>query len=186
VLLASWNDIAPASASALHWPPLAYLHHTLSGPTGTTVGLTVGAVFLVSLVLPVLLLRRRLSEVPALGDIGSLLPRSRGELKYAVGLSINAGIVEELLFRLGMPALLYGITHNGIIAFAGAAILFGLLHVYQKVWGVLGATLLGVAFSLVYLLTGSIWITMIVHALVDLRSLLLIPVVVQGVWRRVA
>ena len=184
VLVASWNYIGPASASALRWPPLAYLHEKLGGATGTTVGITVGVVFAVSLVLPVLLLRRRLSDVPAVGDIGSLLPRTRGELKYGLGLSLNAGVVEELLFRLGMPALLFGITHNGIIAFVASSVLFGLLHVYQKVWGVLGATLLGLAFSLLYLLTGSIWITIIVHALIDLRSLILIPIAIQGVWRK--
>jgi membrane protease YdiL (CAAX protease family) len=184
VLLASWNYIGPASASALHWPPLQYLHQKLSGATGASVGVAIGIVFAVSLVLPVVLLRRRLTDVPAVGDISSLLPRTRGELKYGLGLSLNAGVVEELLFRLGMPALLFGITHNGIISFVAASVLFGLLHVYQKVWGVLGATLLGLAFSLVYLLTGSIWITMIVHALIDLRSLILIPVVVQGVWRK--
>jgi membrane protease YdiL (CAAX protease family) len=184
VLLASWNDIGPASASALDWPPLHYLHALLSGPVGFGVEVGVGVVFVVVMVAPVVLLRRQVSDVPALGDIGSLLPRTRGELKYGVGLSLNAGVIEELLFRLGMPALLFGITGNGVLAFAVASVLFGVLHFYQKVWGVIGATLLGLLFSLIYLLTGSIWIVMIVHALIDLRSLLLIPLLVTGVWRK--
>ena len=90
-----------------------------------------------------------------------LLPRTRGEVKYGVGLSLNAGLVEELLFRLGMPALLFGILHNGALAFLVASLLFGLLHIYQKVWGVLGATILGLVFSAVYLLTGSIWVVIV-------------------------
>ena len=183
VLLASWGEIGPASASALAWPPLAALHHTFSGPTGATLGWTLGAVFIIAMVLPVLLLRSRLTEVPAIGDIGSLLPRARGELKYGALLSLNAGVMEELLFRLGMPALLYGIIGNGVLAFVAASVLFGLLHLYQKFWGVLGATVLGLGFSLVYLLTGSIWVVIVVHALIDLRSLILIPVVVLGVNR---
>jgi membrane protease YdiL (CAAX protease family) len=138
------------------------------------------------MVVPVVLLRRHLTDVPAIGDIGSLLPRTRGELKYGVGLSLNAGVVEELLFRLGMPALLFGITGNGVLAFGIASLLFGLLHVYQKVWGVIGATLLGVLFALLYLLSGSIWLVMIVHALIDLRSLVLIPLLVTLPAGRVA
>jgi uncharacterized protein len=184
VLVASWNDIGPASASALAWPPLHALHRLLSGSVGASVAIIVGIVFVVGMVLPVFLLRRQLTDVPAIGDIGSLLPRTRGELKYGLGLSVNAGVVEELLFRLGMPALLFGITGNGIVAFVAASVLFGLLHIYQKVWGVLGATLLGLAFSLLYLLTGSIWVVIVVHALIDLRSLILIPILVQGVWRK--
>ncbi len=184
VLVASWNFIGPASASALAWPPLHALHDALSGSFGLTSGLALAVLFLVAMVLPVILLRRQLTSVPAIGDIGSLLPRTRGELKFGALLSLNAGLMEELLFRLGMPALLFGITHNGVVAFVAASVLFGLLHVYQKFWGVLGATILGLAFSLLYLLTGAIWIVMIVHALIDLRSLILIPVLVQGVNRR--
>ena len=76
------------------------------------------------------------------------------------------------------------ITGNGVISFIVASLLFGLLHIYQKVWGVIGATLLGLGFSLLYLMTGSIWVVMVVHAVIDLRSLILIPIVVQGVWRK--
>jgi membrane protease YdiL (CAAX protease family) len=184
VLVASWNYIGAASASALAWPPLRGLHGLLSGSVGAGVAIIVGVVFVVGMVLPVFLLRRQLTDVPAIGDIGSLLPRTRGELKFGLGLSLNAGVVEELLFRLGMPALLFGITGNGVVAFLAASVLFGLLHIYQKVWGVIGATLLGLGFSLLYLLTGSIWVVVVVHALIDLRSLILIPILVQGVWRK--
>lgn len=184
VLLASWNFIGPASASTLSWPPMQSLHTLLSGSFGTGVAIGVSIAFVAGMVIPVLLLRRQLTNVPAIGDIGSLLPRTRDELKYGLGLSLNAGLVEELLFRLGMPALLFGITQNGIVAFVGASVLFGLLHLYQRVWGVIGTTILGLAFSLVYLLTNSIWVVMIVHAVIDLRSLIFIPVVVQGVWSK--
>jgi membrane protease YdiL (CAAX protease family) len=184
VLLASWNLIGPASRSALTSPPVHWLHANLSGGLG--LGLAIGAAIAVAavLVVPMFLLRRHVNELPAIGDVGALLPRTRGELKYGVGLSINAGVVEELLFRLGMPALLFGITGNGVLAFVIASVLFGLLHIYQKVWGVLGATILGLLFSVLYLLTGSIWVVIVVHAAVDLRSLVLLPLVVQNVWNK--
>ena len=184
VLLASWNLIGPASASALKSPPLHWLHSNLSGGFGIGLAIGVAIAVAVVLVVPVFLLRRHVNELPAIGDVGALLPRTRGELKFGVGLSLNAGVVEELLFRLGMPALLFGITGNGVVAFVVASVLFGLLHVYQKFWGVLGATVLGLAFSVLYLLTGSIWVVIVVHAAIDLRSLVLLPLVVQNVWNK--
>ena len=184
VLLASWNLIGPASASALKSPPLHWLHSNLSGGFGIGLAIGVAIAVAVVLVVPVFLLRRHVNELPAIGDVGALLPRTRGELKFGVGLSLNAGVVEELLFRLGMPALLFGITGNGVVAFVVASVLFGLLHVYQKFWGVLGATVLGLAFSVLYLLTGSIWVVIVIHAAIDLRSLVLLPLVVQNVWNK--
>lgn len=184
VLLAAWNDIPGVSRNALEWPPLQSLHEYLSGGFGIGVGIGVALVVAIILVMPVFILGRQGAEVPAVGDITALLPRTRGELKYGAGLSINAGLVEELLFRLGMPALLFGITSNAILSFLVASVLFGMLHIYQRVWGVLGAIILGLIFSLVYLLTGSIWVVVVAHALIDLRSLVLLPLVLHGVWRK--
>jgi membrane protease YdiL (CAAX protease family) len=183
VLLASWQFVPLAAQDALGWSPLAWLSRVFSGGLGTGVAVGASVAFVAGLLAPLILLRKRQEDIPTVGDIGSLLPRTRGELIYGAGLSVNAGLVEELLFRLGMPALLFGITHNGVVAFALASVLFGLLHIYQKFWGIFGATVLGLAFSLLYLLTNSIVVVIVVHALVDLRSLVLIPLVVQGVWR---
>jgi membrane protease YdiL (CAAX protease family) len=184
VLLASWQFVPLAATDARGWPPLKWLTGLFAGGVGVGVAIGASIVFVLLLMLPVFLLRAQISEIPTVGDIGSLLPRTRRELFYGIGLSLNAGLVEELLFRLGMPALLFGITGNGVVAFVLASVLFGLLHLYQKVWGILGATLLGLALSLLYLVTGSIWVVIIVHALIDLRSLVLIPLVVGKVWSK--
>jgi len=104
-------------------------------------------------------------------------------VKYGFGLGLNAGVVEELLFRLALPALIFGIVGNGLIAFLAASALFGLLHAYQGWVGVLSSLVLGLIFSLIYLLSGSILLVIAVHAAFDLRSLVLIPVVVQKVHR---
>ena len=148
-----------------------------------------GAVVIVAaaLIAPVLLLRRTVGEggvdgIPAVGDIKSLLPRVRAELKYGVGLGLSAGIFEELLFRLGLPALIFGITGLAPLSFLIAAVVFGMLHLYQGPLGILFAALLGVVFAALYVLTGSIAAPIVLHALVDLRTLVLIPVVVGGVW----
>jgi membrane protease YdiL (CAAX protease family) len=183
VIAASWRYIPKVSASALTWPPLHWMSSNLSGGFGAGLAVGAGIAFVAVLVIPVFLLKRQMGDIPTIGDISSLLPRARGELIYGVGLSLNAGLMEELLFRLGMPALLFGITGNGVLSFLVASVLFGLLHIYQKFWGVLGATILGLVFSLLYLLTNSIVVVIVVHALVDLRSLVLIPLVVGRVWK---
>jgi membrane protease YdiL (CAAX protease family) len=55
--------------------------------------------------------------------------------------------------------------------------------VYQGLPGIVGATILGAIFMATYLATGSIVVAIVVHALFDLRSLVVIPVVVFGVHK---
>lgn len=182
VLLAAYSFVPLAIQDAVASPPFAWAKSLLVGGFGTGFAVGAGIAVLAVLIIPVILSRRHLQEVPTVGDIGALLPRTRGELIYGAGLAINAGVVEELLFRLALPALVYGIVGNGLIAFGVSCLLFGMLHLYQGLPGVLGATLLGVIFSIVYLLTGSILVVIVLHAVIDLRALVLIPLV-RGVWR---
>lgn len=184
ILLAAHPYLEPVLADAREWAPVAWLVERLSGGLGVIVATAASVIFVVALLLPVFLLRGNQEEIPAVGDIRALLPRTRGEVWYGAALSINAGVFEELLFRLSMPALLFGITGNGALAFGLAALLFGVLHLYQGASGVLLSTIVGVLLTLIYLLTGSILLAIVLHALVDLRSLVLIPVVVMGVGRR--
>jgi membrane protease YdiL (CAAX protease family) len=130
-----------------------------------------------------IVLARSETEVPSIGDVQALLPRNRAELKYGAALAINAGVVEELLFRLAMPALVFGFTGNAVSAVVVSVLIFGALHVYQGVAGVVGATIIGALFMAIYLASGSIVAAIVVHALFDLRSLVLIPMVVFGVHR---
>ena len=183
VLLAAWPYLTRALLDTQRWAPVASVRDFLATPTGAVVWL--GALLVVAslLVAPVLLLRGSLDEIPAVGDIRALLPRTRAELKYGVGLGLSAGVFEELLFRLALPALLFGIVGSGPLAFAVAAVLFGMLHLYQGPLGILFAALLGFMFAALYVLTGSIAAPIFLHALVDLRSLVLIPIALGGAWR---
>ena len=170
-------SLEPVLAEAQSWPPIAAVRDLLGEPLGVALAVGVAALVVGVLVLPVLAVRGSVDEVPALGDIRALLPRSRGELPYGAALSLNAGVFEELLFRLGLPALLFAVTGDALLAFAVATLVFGLLHVYQGPIGILFSTVLGVVFVFLYLVTGSILAPILLHALIDLRSMVLIPIV---------
>lgn len=130
-----------------------------------------------------IVLARKVDAIPSVGDIQALLPRNRAELGYGAALSVNAGVVEELLFRLALPALLFGVTSNAVVAIIGSLMIFGTLHIYQGLPGIIGSTIIGIFLMAVYLGTGSIIVAILVHAAIDLRSLVLIPMIVQGVHR---
>ncbi len=184
MLLAAWPYAGPALSHARQWGPFASLAFDSRTVAGILAGLGVATVLV--LVVPVLLLRRRLDEVPAIGDIRALLPRNRGELPYGAALGVTAGVVEELLFRLALPALLFGVLQGipgaGPLAFGIAALLFGALHLYQGPLGLLFAFVLGLLFTTLYVVTGSILAPIALHVLIDLRSLVLIPIALGKAW----
>jgi membrane protease YdiL (CAAX protease family) len=163
-------------------PGIVKFGHLVADTGSLIPGIAIGAgmALLVGSVVGIYLARHT-DEVPAIGDIAALLPRNRAELRYGWLLSINAGVVEELLFRLAFPVLIFAATGSAAVAVAGSVALFGLLHVYQGVWGVIGSLLIGTLLMAVFLASGSILLAVAIHALIDLRSLVLIPVVVYRV-----
>ena len=180
LLLAAWPFVPAALGAARGWGPLGGID--FASPTIGIVVAAAGVAFVAGGVIPILLLRRSVEEIPAVGDIRSLLPRNRAELPYGAGLALTAGVVEELLFRLALPALLFGIIGDGPIAFLAAAVVFGLLHIYQGLPGIVFAFVLGLVFTALYIASGTIVVPIVLHALTDLRSLVLIPVALGGLW----
>lgn len=143
------------------------------------------AVGFVVIVLPILLLflARREEDITSVGDIQALIPRNLAEVRLGALISLNAGVVEELLFRLAVPALLYGAFGSAWAALVVSVLLFGALHAYQGPVGIFGTTLVGAFLLLLYVATGTILVPVIVHVLIDLRSFVLIPVIVLRVGR---
>ncbi len=184
LLVLVWQYIPLVLRAVDAWP-VASAFRSLIDSTGDLVpGLApgLGLVLVFGTVLAVYLARNS-DAVPTVGDVGSLLPRNRAELYYGAALSVNAGVVEELLFRLALPALIFGATGSATAAVIMSIVLFGGLHVYQGVPGIVGASVLGAILMALYLATGNILVPIIVHALIDLRSLVLIPVLVYRVDR---
>lgn len=126
---------------------------------------------------------RKEGGVIVVGDIAALLPRNRPELGWGAALSLNAGIAEEVLFRLALPALLVIVTGEPLTAFGIAALIFGLLHAYQGPAGVIATTIVGLLFTALYVVSGSILLVIVAHALFDLRTLVIIPMAVYRVHR---
>jgi uncharacterized protein len=181
--VASAAFVSPVLVETAEWAPIAWMSRLFA--TGAGIGFAIGGVvaLLALLIVPVFALRNEVDVIPTVGDIGALLPRNRAELRWTALLAINAGVVEEVFFRLAMPALLFGIIGNGPVAFLCASVLFGMLHIYQGAVGVVATTVLGLLLALIYVLTGSIVVVIVVHALIDLRSLVLVPVVVGKILR---
>lgn len=133
--------------------------------------------------------RRRGVERPnpplTLGDVSALLPRNRSELGWTALLSVSAGVTEELAFRLYLPLLLLLVTRDPFVAFGLAAAAFGAMHLYQGWVGVAATTVVGGLLTAAYLISGSLWVAMLLHTLLDLNALVLRPLLL-GLARRPA
>ncbi|SFO07356.1 CPBP family intramembrane glutamic endopeptidase [Sphingomonas sp. OK281] len=136
-------------------------------------GLIIGAV---------LATRRNWRILKTIGNVGSLLPRNRPEIAHAAAMSIAAGVSEELAFRLFLPLLVALVTGSAFVAFGIAVAAFGAMHLYQGRAGVIATTLVGALMAAIYLMTGELWLAMVLHALIDLNSLVLRPIL-SGAWR---
>ncbi len=108
-----------------------------------------------------------------------LMPRNTAERWWAALLSLNAGLSEELFFRLVLPLVLALVLGNVYLAFAIAIVTFGVMHFYQGWAGVVATSIVGAVMAAIYLASGNIWVVVIVHAAIDLVGMLLTPYLAQ-------
>ena len=97
-----------------------------------------------------------------------LMPTTAKESRYFIlGVSITAGICEELLYRGYLMQLLadYMPTYAVVII---SSLAFGLGHIYQGPIHILRTALLGMVMALIYLATDSIIVPIILHAMLDM------------------
>lgn len=83
---------------------------------------------------------------------------------------ILAPIGEELLFREGLYSLLKR-RFQGVSAIVICALIFGMSHGYHAL-GIASCCLAGVIFTLIYEKTGSVWYSILAHAMCNLHSLI--------------
>ena len=111
-----------------------------------------------------------------IGDIGAILPRNGREIAWGALLSMNAGISEELCFRLALPFALTVLTGNAIFAFVASTLLFGFLHRYQGFVGIAFTTILGGVLAIQYLATGNLALVMVIHAGFNMMAMVVRPI----------
>ena len=184
ILILAGAYVAPFIAEIGAWPGIRDLRGLIDANVGIAIGAVVG-LSITLIVLTILGVRaaREEQDIPTLGDIASMLPRNRQELRLGALLSINAGVLEELLFRLALPTLIFGASGSALAAVIGSILFFGVLHLYQGAPGIIGTSIIGAIFMFIFAVSGMIWIPIVLHAIFDLRSLVLIPAAVYGVHK---
>jgi len=110
-------------------------------------------------------------------SVGALVPDSRPERSWWAAVSVGAGISEELVFRgfLLYYLSLYLPHLNSAERVLLASFSFGLAHIYQGKSGAIGTGIVGLILAGLYLLTGSLLLPVVIHAMVDARVLLIFP-----------
>lgn len=104
-------------------------------------------------------------ESPLLAD---LLPRTSRERGLFAGLSLAAGVGEELAYRGYAIPLLTPLLGSEWGAAVLTSSVFGVLHAYQGVLGVLRTAVLGLILGGGFILSGSLWPGIAAHVAIDL------------------
>lgn len=97
-----------------------------------------------------------------------ILPRTTREKTLFAGVSLAAGLGEELAYRsyaIPVLATLIGSTWAAAVLSSG---IFGFLHAYQGGLGVVRTAVLGFALAAVFVGSGSIWPPIVAHTVIDL------------------
>lgn len=135
----------------------------LIGPVATAlwvVGLTAAGVGLVQL--------SRLAGVKESPTLRKLLPQENSDRVLFAGLSVSAGVCEEIVFRGFLIAALAQAVGSAPLAAIVAAAVFGLLHAYQGAAGAARAGALGLLLATPLLAIGSIVPAILAHTAIDL------------------
>ncbi|MHB8340913.1 MAG: CPBP family intramembrane glutamic endopeptidase [Mycobacteriales bacterium] len=109
-----------------------------------------------------------------LRPVAALLPATPAERRAFACVAVTAGITEELLYRGFLTHLAgqAGLGRQAALTAVSAA--FGLAHLYQGPVGMLGTGVAGYVLGDLALASGGLLLPIVVHALVDLRVLMLV------------
>lgn len=103
-------------------------------------------------------------------ELESFVPRTRREVRVSQAMAFTAGICEELAYRGFLLWYLTAYMHISL-AIVVMALAFGAVHLYQSVRAAVQIAGVGAAAALFYLLSGSLWLPMLLHILLDLNQL---------------
>jgi len=149
----------------------------LPGPAGV-IGFTGAAV--IALFLPIIVMMRsettRARVAKSMEKLNFILPGTAEERRWFVLVAITAGVCEEILYRGFLIQYFRELpVHLGLLAaLILSACVFGIAHLYQGIVGIVQTAIVGALFGVLFLATGSLLLPMILHALIDLRILLIL------------
>jgi membrane protease YdiL (CAAX protease family) len=99
------------------------------------------------------------------------LPENYNEFRYYLILCLSAGVFEEIIYRgFLVTYCLYffaEMSHPEIGAVVLPAITFSTAHYYQGYRAVVKIFLFSVLFGFIFVYSGSLWVLMIIHFLID-------------------
>jgi uncharacterized protein len=109
----------------------------------------------------------RLRESPI---VHFLMPRSASEKIAFVGLSISAGVAEEVVFRSFLIAALLAASGSMSLAVLVSIAVFAVSHAYQGWTGAVRVALLGGVLTAPFLITGSVYPSILAHTALDILA----------------
>jgi membrane protease YdiL (CAAX protease family) len=107
-------------------------------------------------------------------EIGSsigFLPQTAYEYFHFIFLALTAGICEEFIFRgyfIRYFQTVFSHEYSSTLAILIAAAIFGFVHFYQGWRAVVKITAMAIMFGFIFVHTESLWLLVVIHALVDL------------------
>jgi len=124
---------------------------------------------------------RTYRSAEALKPFEYFFPATRTERRWWVLVCVTAGCCEEVLFRGFMLHYLHVFpwTLNLTLALLISSLIFGLNHLYGGIRGVVESATGGFVLGLLFLLSGNLVLPIILHALMDLRMLVILRPPVQ-------
>jgi membrane protease YdiL (CAAX protease family) len=142
-------------------------------------GVFVGAI--AAIVMPAVIAiwseKLRVKAAKAAQRLSFLLPSSRDERQWWIGVCVTAGVCEEIVYRGFLLHYFHASPLHLSLTWAlvVSSIVFGIAHLYQGVSGAVGTAVVGFVLGAVFLMTGSLMVPMVMHAVLDLRILLMLP-----------
>ena len=112
-------------------------------------------------------------------NIQPMVPLNRAERFWTTLLAVNAGVGEEICFRLLVPLLLVLTLGHTILAAVLAAAWFGAIHLYQGIAGIVATSLLAIALLIVYLHSQHLWPVVALHLALNTAQLSFAPCLIE-------
>ncbi|MEL6834261.1 MAG: CPBP family intramembrane glutamic endopeptidase [Bacteroidota bacterium] len=99
------------------------------------------------------------------------LPKTAYEYFHFIFLALTAGICEEFIFRgyfIRYFQCLLADDYTYTLAILVPALIFGFVHFYQGWQAVIKIGAMAIMFGYIFVQTNSLWLLMVIHALIDL------------------